>query len=431
MATLEELATEEAAPKTGNNLEDLAAAEAAPAAQSAPLAKPEPSFWQKAKDALTPDDSTVPSTLMAAQNGVSGGLAPKITAGGEMALRTVGHGLAPESVDDPSWKDILAKHQSLFGQSSAMHPAADVAGSMLIPVPGGGGLAARALKMGGASALQSATRAYGESPDMDPAAVVAKKAPEIGVSGGLGALLGAGGYAASKLAGRGEQMASNAVAKNAQQVANEAEAARRSAGRAVGVESTAAHTVLANAREAAGNPNLSLEEAQRAKDFLASEYAKNIAGKANALNLERGGSMGSAMDRAAKARDAVAEKYSPEGTAAIEAERLDRPEMRGGLWEIAKRVAPTVGGYALDKALGGSGEVGGGLGLVAGAIGGQPGRIIRNRFAKPAFQKALGDVTSLGASTAEGAMQSPAAVRAASGVGSLAEYLDLLKEQDQ
>ncbi len=160
----------------------------------APAPKPEPSFWQKAGDVLgisKPSDATAGNLLMAAQNGATWGLAPKINAAGETALRTIGHGLAPDSIDDTTYADALKKSQKMYGDASAAHPVVDLVGSLPTggPEVKGASFLGRAAKMGGAGALQAATRAYGKSPEEGPQAL-ANAGTETAIGGGLGALLG-------------------------------------------------------------------------------------------------------------------------------------------------------------------------------------------------------------------------------------------------
>lgn len=401
----------------------------------APGAKPEPSTLSQIGDAASnllglggPADQQAPQRLMAAQNGATAGAAPIIGAMGETALRTVGHGLAPELIDDTTYADALKKQQRLYGDASATHPVVDVAGSMLIPVPGmqGAGALKAAGKMALASGGQAAVRAY------DPQnGWRAKDLPGVAVSTVAGGGAGAAGALLGKLASKGSDLADRAVTRNAEQVAKEAEAANRSAGRALQTETNGAHTVLSNAREAAANPNISPEEAQRTKDFLASEYARLLAEKANWLNLDRGGSMNSAIDRAAAARDEVAAKYTPEGIAALESEKINRPEMTRRAWDLAKKNAPAAIGSGLGYLFGhdiGSAGIGGAIGGVVGSVAGKPGTILRNGIRTPAFQKSLGDAVSLGGDAYAAAAQSPAALRSASGAGPLADYLHLLND---
>ena len=426
---------EELAALNGGDEAELAKLNSVPRSEPAKAPAPkaeEQSFWQKAGERLGGVGDAITTNARAGLNGISWGLAPKAAARLESIGGTVAHGLMPSEFEEgKSYDEALKEYLPKYEAASKAFPVTDFAASLLTggPEVKGLGLMGKAASTGAQSMLQSAGRVYGRSQD-GLAESLNKGKGEIGLSALLGGLFGAGAHGASKLATKGEDMAARAVEKNAAQTAKEAEAAKRSAGRAVGVESTAAHTVLANAREAAENPNLSPEEVKRAKDFLASEYAKHIADKANRLNVERGMSAESAIDRATKSREEVFSKYSPEGMEAISAERLARPEMLSGIKEIAKRVAPTAIGGGLGYLMGhdaGSVAAMGGLGALVGALKGKEGRIIINRFNKPAFQKSLSDTMSRVGDTASDAASSSTSVAPRAAL-TLADYFSSMKD---
>ncbi len=399
----------------------------APAAKPAP---PEKSIWEKGADYFglsKPSDQSVGNLLMAAQNGATAGLAPKINAAGEYGLKSLAHGIAPQTFpDEPSWKDTLAKNQKSYGQASEAHPVTEFAGSMAIPVPKGTGVLGKAGAFGGAGVLQSAARQYGGSSENEPAKAI--KPAELAMSGGLSAFLGGLSGGADKLAQRGEEKTAGAVARNSNQLDAEAEAANRSAGRGIGEQKNAIFTTLANARAAASDATLPWEERLANEKWLASPEARALAQNASELNRTRAGGLMSALERANAERDEVESKYAPDALEKLKQEALDKPQFMPRLLDYAKKAAPSAIGAGLGHLLGGHEAIGGGLGMATGALMGKPQIAFRNMLRTPGFQKTLGDTMSTAGRGASSALSSPATPRAAS---SLAEYLDMLNKKEQ
>ncbi len=424
----------------GGDDAELAKLNGATKAEPAPVAlKEEPSFWSKAANTLglgnpKKEHDTVASNLMAAQNGATAGLAPKINAVGQYALshpldalRSVGHGIAPETVDaapEKPWDDILAKNQKAYGAASEEHPVTDFVGSLALPVPKGVGVLDKATKMGGASVLQSAARQYGQSPESEPAKAIDPK--QLAISGGLGLALGGLAGGADKLAQRGEEKSANAIARNSGQIDAEAESANRSAGRGVAEQKNAIFTTLANARAAASDATLPWEERLANEKWLASPEARQLAQNASELNRTRAGGLQSALERASGERDEVASKYAPEMLEKLKQESLAKPQLMPRLADYAKKSIPTAVGLGLGHLLGHD-AVGAVAGSATGMLMGKPQIAFRNMMRSPQFQNTLGEAMQTAGRGVSGALSTPATPRAAS---SLAEYLDQLNKKE-
>ncbi len=130
--------------------------------------------------------------LRAAQNGLSWGTAPKIAAGLSAAAHTIGHGIAPDTVNDQSYADALAEQQPLYAKASHEHPAEDFAASMYSggPEVKAAGFLGRGLKFGLNGLAQTASRMWGESPKEGVQAFSNPDAVRLGVGVGLPAAVG-------------------------------------------------------------------------------------------------------------------------------------------------------------------------------------------------------------------------------------------------
>ncbi len=407
-----------------------------PADKAAAPVAPEKGLLEKGADYFglsRPTDQSVGNLLMSAQNGATAGLAPKINAVGQYALshpldalRSVGHGIAPETVDaapEKPWRDILASNQKAYGQASEAHPVVDLAGSFALPVPKGSGILGKGLGMGGASVLQSAARQYGQSPESEPAKAIDPK--QLAISGGLGLVLGGLAGGADKLAQRGAEKSANAIARNSGQIEAEAESANRSAGRGVAEQKNAIFTTLANARAAAADATLPWEERLANEKWLASPEARELARTASELNRTRAGGLMSALGRANAERDEVASKHAPEMLDQLKQESLAKPQFMPRLADYAKKSIPTAVGLGLGHLLGHD-AVGAVAGSATGMLMGKPQIAFRNMMRSPQFQNTIGEAMQTAGNGVSGALSSPATPRAAS---SIAEYLKLLSEE--
>lgn len=158
---------------------------------------------------------------------------------------------------------------------------------------------------------------------------------------------------------------------------------------ALGGEVAAGSRALEVAEKAAADPSIAEELSRAAGDLL--DDPASAALKERVIRSQLGGLAGRLprIEKAQGAFDEAVEAGSQEARDAAYQALMDKSPMKRALWEITKRVGPTIVGSSVGGMLGGTAGagVGGGLGLLTGAMSGAPGRIMKNAVSSPQFQR--------------------------------------------
>jgi hypothetical protein len=326
--------------------------------------------------------------------------------------------------------------------SEKAHPTAfntsQIAAALLAPGPKAGGTA-----KGFAKASAKAGGAFGlGSSDADlTKGDVGGAALDTGLGLGLGGLLGAaGGVAARPLqygARKMTEFGQRAFARGAEKAQKPIDAAINSTRGALGGEVAAGSRGIEMAEKAAVNPRLSEDISRAASDALSDAEVQAL--EERVARSQIGGLYGRLprIEKAQTAFDAAQDAGAPELRKAATDAFMDQSPMKRAMWEIAKRIAPTMVGAGVGGSLGGTAGagVGGTLGLLAGAMSGRPGRIVSNAIRSPQFQRSAAQLGErvLG-EAAPGAIQGATAEQAGSHQSKLREtlapYLDFLHPRE-
>lgn len=354
-------------------------------------------------------------------------------------------GLAPE----------VSKEENIFGPSvvdaynserdaarrdreaaAKSHPdafsGAEFVGALLAPGPKAAkslrGFAKTGAQMGGAYALGGSDADLTKG-DFLGAALDAAPGILLGGAGGLaaGAISKPLEWAANKVAdwGRG------ALARGAEKANKPIDAALRSARSGLGGEVSAGSNALEKLKAQVADDTLSIEIRQGALEKLqrleAQQLNERVArGVQDQFHLR--------LPNIEKAQtrfdEAVAAGLPGNRQTAVE-EFMDRSPMKVAIAKTLARLGLPAAGYAIDKALGGDGAVGGGLGVVTGVLSGRPATILRNAAKSPQTQRSVAQgVHRLLDEAVPGALKGTVAEQAGNDRSKtrdiLAPYLDLL-----
>lgn len=308
---------------------------------------------------------------------------------------------------ETTYKDALSDTRKDFKKSEDEHPVlyngAELATSMAMPVPAVskvtklGKLAKAGVNIARAGGLGAAAGLGASEADL-AGGDLAGAAKDTGISGLIGAGVGAAGELAGLLGRVFSGKASKAEARLLEmEVAKRAKAANR-AGSAVGGETSAGSNAIGKLREIAANADglYPGDLVAVAKEKLSSDYARELAtsvGKNAVEGFERRQpSLASARQKLAEA----IEHNAPEAAEAAAAEAGTLGAAGSKVWDRAWR----YGGRAVGGLVGGA--IGGWPGaLVGGAIGGNPGTAVGNLIRDPSVRKVAFTALSFGARAPE------------------------------
>lgn len=293
----------------------------------------------------------------------------------------------------------------------------------------GGSLLATAVKTALSAGGYGALAGLGASKADLTKGEVGQALKDVGLTAGLSAATAGGSTLLAQPVSKGfSKLADFAKSKAMERAKANALSAIREASGALGGETQKGSRALENTGRSLLTEELSPAARQAVEAARATPEARALAEQ---VALKSADTLKSQAAKIAAAEAALApalEKGSPAALKAAQGEILSRPEMRSGLATVAKRLALPAGGYIADRVLGGDGGMGGMIGGIAALSTGKPALILRNRFATPAFQNALGEVGSRAAMAVPGGVSAIAAAPQTN--DALTEYLQMLADED-
>lgn len=327
--------------------------------------------------------------------------------GDEVSGRLFGSDALAQYRDRPLMQALAARYRRERDDSRRelaagedAHPiiagAADIAGGLAVPMPGGGaktgaGLLQRALQLAGKGAVYGAAAGAGGSDADLTRGELGRFAGDVaGSTLAGGALGGAGGL----LAGKGGQVVARAEEDARAAAQKAADKAFNSARSSLGGETSTAARTLEQIERALSDPGVDPAVKAKALAFRQSPEGVALVNQVIESSVERGGGQ---MGRLAAAKQALADAAAGKAPSAIEASTAARTSLPQAARAVgsrfvhmAQKVVPPVVGGIVGERLFGSPLLGAGVGAVTSAVMGAPGRTLANMVRDPSVRTAAG-----------------------------------------
>lgn len=286
--------------------------------------------------------------------------------------------------------------------AKSAHPTAygvsEVGSAILAPGPktakgsGISGFAKTGAKVGAAFGLGSsdADLTKGE---------VGEAALDTTAGGATGGALGAAGgvlnkYAIQPLAQKATEAGQRAFQRGVEKANKPIDAAINSARGSLGGEVAAGNRTLEVLRRLATDPSVPEDVSRGAAELLETAEAKGLDERVARSTIGQFFQRLPRIEKAQTGFDEALERGSPESRKAAVDALMNKSPMGVAILKNLARLGLPAAGFTADKMLGGSGAIGGGLGLVTGQLSGRPLTLLMNAAKQPSFQRSAAQMAT-------------------------------------